>query len=166
VVCCGDKFEVAQDRAMVSRGELNYELYMDAYFNMTDLATAVGLSILTPEIFMAQRVGAAAKTSTTVFKSFTKSNFRHNLGQLTGNIPANSQAHHVFPQKFVNQFSKAGINIHDPKFGAWWNTSGHLKNASSYIQAWTQFFKTNPTQSQILIKGRQLMQQYGIPVNF
>ena len=36
----GDKFEVAQDRAMVSRGELNYELYKEAYFNMTDFALA------------------------------------------------------------------------------------------------------------------------------
>ncbi|QQS28145.1 MAG: DUF2380 domain-containing protein [Sphingobacteriales bacterium] len=108
----------------------------------------------------------AAKGSTSLFKSFTKSNFRHNLGQLTGNIPANSHAHHVFPQKFANQFSKAGINIHDPKFGVWWQTSSHLKNASGYNEVWKQFFKNNPTQSQILDKGRQLMQQYGIPVNF
>ncbi len=70
VVCCGDKFEVAQDRAMVSRGELNYELYKEAYFNMTDFATAVGLSVLTPEIFMAQRLGAAARGGFSSFNAF------------------------------------------------------------------------------------------------
>ena len=41
----------------------------------------------------------AAQGGTTAFRSFTASNFRTNLGRLTGNIPANSQAHHVFPKK-------------------------------------------------------------------
>jgi len=111
-------------------------------------------------------LGVAAKRGTTVFKSFTKSNFRHNLGQLTGNIAANSQAHHVFPQKFANQFSKAGINIHDPKFGAWWQTSGHLKNASGYNAAWEEFLIPSRSQTEILNFGRQLMGKYGIPVGF
>jgi hypothetical protein len=107
-----------------------------------------------------------ADASATLFKSFTKSNFRHNLGQLTGNIPANSQAHHVFPQAFQGRFAAKGINIHDPKFGVWWETSSHLKNAKSYNAAWESFFRTNPSPSQILDKGRQLMQQYGIQVGF
>ncbi|MCB9309912.1 MAG: hypothetical protein H6567_07645 [Lewinellaceae bacterium] len=48
---------------------------MDAYFNMTDLATAVGLSILTPEIFMAQRVGVAARGSSFAQKLFLSERF-------------------------------------------------------------------------------------------
>lgn len=85
---------------------------------------------------------------------------------MTGNIPANSQAHHVFPQKFQSIFSSKGINIHDPKFGTWWGTSSHLKNASGYNAAWEGFLRTNPSQSQIMNYGRQLMGQYGIPVGF
>ena len=113
-----------------------------------------------------QVIDDAAKTGTTAFRSFTASNFRTNLGRLTGNVPANSQAHHVFPQKFQSIFSSKGIIIHDPKFGAWWNSSGHLKNASGYNAAWESFLKTNPSQSQIMNYGRQLMGQYGIPVGF
>jgi RHS repeat-associated protein len=112
--------------------------------------------------------GSAIKGSATALRSFTKSNFRTNLGRLTGKVPTNAQAHHVFPQKYATRFSKAGINIHDPKFGAWWETTSHLKNASPYNNAWGAFFSKypNPTQSQILNQGRTLMHQYGIPVGF
>lgn len=85
---------------------------------------------------------------------------------MTGNVPANSQAHHIFPQAFEGRFAARGINIHDPKFGAWWKTSSHLKNAKAYNAAWEGFFKTNPSQSQIMDFGRQLMGRYGIPVGF
>jgi hypothetical protein len=110
----------------------------------------------------------AAKGSTTAFRSFTASNFRTNLGKLTGHVPANSQDHHIFPQKFLSEFSKRGINIHDPKFGSWSETSDHLKNATGYNAAWADFFRAYPdaTQSQILNHGRTLMQQYGISVGF
>jgi RHS repeat-associated protein len=107
-----------------------------------------------------------AKGGTVAFRSFTSGNFRYNLGKLTGNMPANSQAHHVFPQAFQERFTTKGINIHDPKFGVWWETSSHLKNANVYNSAWESFLRTNPTQPQILDKGRQLMQQYGISVGF
>jgi hypothetical protein len=122
--------------------------------------------IALPFIKITKGVQIATKGSTALFKSFTKSNFRYNLGKLTGNIPANSQAHHVFPQKFQSVFSSKGINIHDPKFGVWWQTSGHLKNVSGYNAAWESFLRTNPSQSQIMNYGRQLMKQYGISVGF
>lgn len=110
----------------------------------------------------------AAKGSTTAFRSFTSSNFRTNLGRLMGNVPANSKAHHIFPQKYQSFFNRAGVNIHDPKFGAWWEKSGHLKNAAGYNAKWAEFIRLNPnaTQSQILNQGRTIMQQYGIPVFF
>jgi hypothetical protein len=108
----------------------------------------------------------ASKTGTTAFRSFTSSNFRQNLGKLTGDIPENSHAHHVFPQKFASQFSKAGININDPRYGVWWNSSSHLQNAAGYNAAWSNYLSTNPSQTQILNYGRQLMGQYGIPVFF
>ena len=99
--------------------------------------------------------------------NFTKSNFRSNLIKATGLNPGKaSQAHHVFPQKFESIFGSKGINIHDPKFGSWWETTSHLKNASGYNAAWETFLKTNPSQSQIMNYGRQLMGQYGLPVGF
>ncbi|TAF71905.1 MAG: DUF2380 domain-containing protein [Bacteroidetes bacterium] len=99
--------------------------------------------------------------------NFTKYNFRSNLIKATGLNPGKAlQAHHVFPQKFESIFGSKGINIHDPKFGSWWETTSHLKNASGYNEAWRQFLRTDPSTSQIIEKGRQIMQQYGQAVNF
>ena len=117
-----------------------------------------------------------AKTTTgkgegkTVFRSFTSSNFRHNLGKLTGNIPANSQAHHVFPQakELSSFFSSRGINIHDPKFGSWWNSTSHRKNAYQYNAQWRQWISNNPNANvkDVMNYGRRIMGQYGLPINY
>ncbi|MEM7110012.1 MAG: hypothetical protein AAF519_17425 [Bacteroidota bacterium] len=50
--------------------------------------------------------------------------------------------------------------------GAWWETTSHLRNARAYNQAWTRFFQGTPTRQGALDFGRQLMQQYGLPVGF
>jgi hypothetical protein len=112
--------------------------------------------------------GNAARGVAPALRSFTASNFRTNLGRLTGGIREGAQAHHVFPQKFGAAFEKAGINIHDPRFGAWWESGSHLKNASSYNAAWSEFFATtrNPTAEQIFQFGRNLSAEYGIPIGF
>jgi hypothetical protein len=72
----------------------------------------------------------------------------------------------VLPQKFEAQFGDAGQNIHDPKFGAWWEKTSHLRNASAYSAAWERFLQTNPSQAQILDFARQLATQYGLQVFF
>jgi hypothetical protein len=110
---------------------------------------------------------AAAKT-TQGFRSFTRSNFRYNLGKQTGGIPVNSQAHHVFPQKYGKDFSRAGININDPRFGVWWNSTDHLKNAAGYNAKWGEFFLKYPNASygHILNHGRSMMLDHGIHVLF
>lgn len=74
------------------------------------------------------------------FKPFTEGNFRENLSRLTGQLPEDAHAHHVFPRKLIKDFNQAGIDIHDPKFGAWWARSSHLKNAAEYTQKWEEFF--------------------------
>src|SRR5262249_12050456 len=66
------------------------------------------------------------------FKPFTERNFRENLARLTGRMPEGAHAHHVFPQQFAREFREAGIDIQDPRFGAWWEKSSHLKNAERY----------------------------------
>jgi hypothetical protein len=113
-----------------------------------------------------REVQVTAKAEGNVFRSFTSANFRTNLGRLTGEIPTGSQAHHVFPQEFVNKFTKIGININDPKFGVWWETTSHLKNAKTYNAMWKNFLIDNPTLHQTLDKGRSMLQLYDLPVGF
>ena len=100
------------------------------------------------------------------FKPFTEGNFRENLARLTGKMPEDAHAHHVFPQKFEEQFHQRGINVHDPKFGAWWERSSHLKNSAEYLKRWRDFLRPEPTFEQILQFGRELGGKYGFQVNF
>jgi hypothetical protein len=72
----------------------------------------------------------------------------------------------VFPQQFADKFQKARINIHDPKYGAWWERSNHLKNGAQYNSLWKEFLSHNPTFEQILQYGRELGGEYGFKVNF
>jgi hypothetical protein len=113
----------------------------------------------------AQAPGIAKETARG-FKPFTEANFRENLARLTGMMPDSAHAHHVFPKKLVKDFEAAGINIHDPRFGAWWNRSSHLKNSAGYLRRWEEFFTTEPTFEQILQFGREVGGKYGFQVNF
>ncbi|MFL5348309.1 MAG: hypothetical protein ACJ8AT_26235 [Hyalangium sp.] len=72
----------------------------------------------------------------------------------------------MFPQEFAEKFQKAGINIHDPKYGAWWEQSSHLKNAFKYNGRWRRFLGGSPTVEQILQFGRELGGEFGFQVNF
>jgi hypothetical protein len=100
------------------------------------------------------------------FKPFTEGNFRENLARLTGRMPEGAHAHHVFPQKLVDRFQRAGINIHDPKYGAWWERSSHLKNSAAYTQRWEEFFQTPHSLEEILHFGRELGGEFGFQVSF
>jgi RHS repeat-associated protein len=100
------------------------------------------------------------------FRTFTRSNFRRNLEILTGGAPPGAQAHHVFPVKFEATFQRAGINIHDPLHGSWWNRAGHLQNAAAYNRDWDNFLQVARSQDEILEFGRQLAGRYGIQVFF
>ena len=99
------------------------------------------------------------------FKSFTERNFRDNLMRLTGETPdASKQAHHTLPQKFRKEFSKIGINIHDPKYGVWLDSKQHNKLSQKYNKAWEQFFKANTsyTVDQVMDHAKKLMNEiYG-----
>lgn len=66
------------------------------------------------------------------------------------------------------KFQQAGINIHDPKFGAWWERSSHLKKAYAYNARWRLFLagKPPPTLEQILQFGRKLAHEYGFQVHY
>jgi hypothetical protein len=110
-------------------------------------------------------VGIAKETSPG-FKPFTEGNFRENLARLTGKMPEGAHAHHVFPKVLAKEFQRVGINIHDPRFGAWWERAGHLKNSAEYLRQWEEFLFTKPTFEQILQFGRKLGGKYGFQVSF
>jgi hypothetical protein len=78
------------------------------------------------------------------------------------------QAHHVFPQQFKKFFFDKGINSHNPRYMSWWEATTHQSNARGYNDAWFEFIRRNQevTPVQILEKGRQLMNKYGIEVNY
>ena len=78
------------------------------------------------------------------------------------------QAHHVFPQKFETEFQRAGIMIHDPKYGSWVETLDHQKWSNAYNKSWEEFFKSTvtPTEQQIYQKARDLAKQYNFTLNF
>ena len=120
--------------------------------------TATG--VLSQADRIAQEIGSR-------YRSFIQSNFRYNLQQLTGSRGVGMQAHHVFPVKFADVFSKAGININNPLYGSWVNSS-HQFWSSAYNKAWEEFFNAvqNPTAQQIFEKAAELAKKFGFELNF
>ncbi|MEQ1531002.1 MAG: DUF2380 domain-containing protein, partial [Methylococcales bacterium] len=107
----------------------------------------------------------------TVYKAFNAANFRHNLMVLTKQTsPASKQAHHVFPQarEFTKMFTDAGIKIHDPRFGAWWDQTLHQAKSHAYNAEWIRFKKEIQDHSaeRIFQHGRELAKTYGFQINY
>ncbi len=116
----------------------------------------------------------AAKAALThvdlVTDPFRRTNFRRNLMKWTGHAGIGSDAHHIFPkaQEFADFFSRVGINVHTPRFMAWWESVGHRANAIDYNAAWRVFRRDNPnaTFEEIMDQGRAIMSQFGQNTNF
>jgi hypothetical protein len=72
----------------------------------------------------------------------------------------------VFPQANADKFEKVGINVHDPRFGAWWGRSSHLKKSYEYNQRWERFLADAPTRELVLQVGRELAKDYGFQINY
>jgi RHS repeat-associated protein len=105
-----------------------------------------------------------------IFRSFTADNFRYNLMILTGKTAgdvANLQAHHVLPQEFFDFFNKIGLNINDPVFGAWVDST-HQQWSNAYNQAWKNFIRpfmendTLPTIKEVLDFAAAIAKKYNI----
>ncbi len=101
---------------------------------------------------------------------FTARNFRENLQRLTGmseEATRGLQAHHVFPQKLEEKFQPLGINIHDPRFGAWVPERIHQSWSGRYQKEWIKFFEDfkelgrAPTPEEVFAKAEELAQKYG-----
>lgn len=85
---------------------------------------------------------------------FTAANFGANLGIRTGVNPRlmkDVDAHHGYPQKFAKDFARLypSLNIHNPRYGSWWNASQHRSLAYEYNLSWQNFLKRDPAPSQI-----------------
>ena len=128
-----------------------------------------------PKVFKAPEVQmkegakpASVHTQDVELKAYTEANFRYNLGQLKGTMPDRVHAHHIFPQKHKKFFTEAGLNINDPRFGVFWESTPHLQKAKAYNNKWTVFWndKPNATIPEILAKGREMMQAEGVKVDF
>jgi RHS repeat-associated protein len=94
--------------------------------------------------------------------NFRDPNFRANLIKASGFDPGKTaQAHHVFPAAYGKEFAVAGVDVN--RYGVWWETGSHLKNAYQYNQAWKEFFRvtSNPTQTQIYNEALKLKMQFG-----
>ena len=93
---------------------------------------------------------------------------RKQLGRLTGGIQEAAHAHHMLPRRFGAIFKRAGLDINDPRYGAWWEAQDHLRNAKGYNKQWEDFFRTNKdaTAGEILEFGRALAEKYGVKILF
>lgn len=82
----------------------------------------------------------------------------------------NYTSHHLFPKtrEFAARFARAGIDVHNPRFMAWWVLPDHQNKASAYNKAWRTFFRENPKASrrQILEQGKKLAKRYNLETHF
>jgi RHS repeat-associated protein len=101
--------------------------------------------------------------------NYSASNFAKNLQnrvEKPTNIK-NPQAHHMLQQALEARFKKLGINIHDPKWGAWVEGAppgSHQKWTSAYQREWGTWLDNNPnsTIEDIENQASYMAQEYGI----
>ena len=71
-----------------------------------------------------------------------------------------------FPNALTVRFKKFGVDVNDPKFGAWWHQPPHSRACQEYKKIWEVFLDDNPTRDAILKKGKELASEYGYKVYF
>ena len=134
---------------------------------------AIEESYIFSDIGLGLRVLGGAFHFTGTAIAFARStSFRKNLAKLTGILPTNAHAHHVFCVQFEKEFTKMGINIHQAKYGAWWSTNlgaaGHQQKSKEYARKWIEFFQENPnaTAEKALARARELAKEFGFEIKF
>jgi RHS repeat-associated protein len=162
-------YEAYKSVEIISSGRGGLMDYLSAGFSaVTGAGTIIkaGRALTAAAVWTAR--GKQGARTVRWLKPFTADNWRHNLKVWTGLDPPDSvHAHHVFPRQFETQFSAVGINIHDPRFGAWWAGSEHLAgHAGGYNEHWREFFERNPTAQKAVNLGRRLAREYGFNVGF
>jgi hypothetical protein len=85
----------------------------------------------------------------------------------------------VFPQQvdLQRQFNKAGIDVNDPIYGAWWDATkgiagNHPSMSKVYNDDWNKFFQgyelqnISPTKQEVLNYGKVLAKKYQFEVRY
>jgi len=114
-------------------------------------------------------LGKAEKAGAKGERLFAKSSFRKNLIEMTGKNPGKSmEAHHVLPKKFEGMFKASKIdNIHNPKYGAWVETSSHRQWSNQYNKEWEGFFRNGASSpDNVEAFARDLGDRYGFDTFF
>jgi hypothetical protein len=114
-------------------------------------------------------VDAARAADAPSLRKLAKGNFRENLRRLTGRSAddiAGMEAHHVLPQELADEFGSRGVDIHDPQFGSWVETTAHRSWSSEYNRRWQKFMGTDPADGDILAFAKELSEEYGFDVHF
>lgn len=100
-------------------------------------------------------------------KSFTKSNYRHNLIVWTTRNPGTRcDAHHTLPQLFRQKFVNSGFTGNDsidhPKYLVWWERGDHRSKAAAVNRSWSTWWgtRTSASKSSILTKRTAVLRQY------
>jgi hypothetical protein len=129
----------------------------------------VGQSIVTVSLAPgALAMSAGVSSGGGQVRQYNGDNFRRNLIKLTRQEPPDSHAHHVFPKMFHEILRKKGINVHDPRYGAWWGRQEHLQKSAQYNEDWRIFIDKHPepTQEQIFDFARAMANKYGFQIYF
>jgi len=103
---------------------------------------------------------------------YTDRNFRRNLENRTP-IPQgmrNAQAHHMLPEALEKEFSRLGVNVHDPRWGAWVEGTPpgtHQNWSYRYLKDWSDWLKglqdpSKVTLEQIIAKAQEMAAEYNI----
>lgn len=92
------------------------------------------------------------------------------LTKYTDEMAEGFDAHHVFPQKFADEFSKIGVKYDNAKFGSWVDEGIHRGFSHEYNLDWDTFLHSVdgklPTKSQTMKFGRMLAKKYGFDILF
>lgn len=104
-----------------------------------------------------------AKLAGKVRQARSQAAFRRALANEVPRV-AGADAHHVFARNFAPIFEKCSIPWNDgAKYGAWWERSGHRRNAWAYNKRWSDFLKdpANQSRDKIIQGGREIMREFG-----
>ena len=69
----------------------------------------------------------------------------------------------MFPQALEGHFKSLGVDIHDPAFGAWWDSELHQAASPEYNRRWREWFRSNrnPSLDDMTDFGKELADEYG-----
>ena len=95
-----------------------------------------------------------------VDKTYSAYTFRSRLQEYTGQNGEGYDAHHIFPQKFRNDFELL-YEIDVDQYGAWWESYDHKAKAYEYNQKWFTYLNEKPTRGQVFEFANDLAKIYG-----